>query len=357
MIKVLVIDDSAVMRRFLAAVVTSQPDMELMGVASDPVVATDRVRRNPPDVITLDVEMPRMNGLVFLRGLMATRPIPVLMVSSHTREGAETTLQALELGAVDFIAKPASIDEMTAAAETIAEKIRAAAQANVRRRPQPGGEPKVVTPAPAAAPVGIEPALPRGPATGLNPRAIIGIGASTGGVEALRVILSQLPVAMPPIVIAQHMLPGFTGPFAKRLDSLCALAVQEARDGERAQAGNVYIAPAGTHLVVRAQGNGYRLALSDDAPVNRHRPSIDTLFHSLAAAAGDNATGLLLTGMGADGARGLLAMRERGASTIAQDEATSLVFGMPRQAIALGAAQQVLGLSAVAGRLAGLFAG
>jgi two-component system chemotaxis response regulator CheB len=194
------------------------------------------------------------------------------------------------------------------------------------------------------------------PASRMHPRAILAIGASTGGVEALRAILTQLPAAMPPIVIAQHMLPGFTGPFAKRLDTLCALSVQEAQDGQRAQAGCVYIAPAGSHLVVRAQGNGYRLALSDDAPVNRHRPSIDTLFHSLATAAGQHATALLLTGMGADGARGLLALREQGALTIAQDEATSLVFGMPKQAIALGAAQQVMGLPAMAGRLTALFA-
>jgi two-component system, chemotaxis family, protein-glutamate methylesterase/glutaminase len=355
MIRVLVIDDSAVMRRFLGAVVASQPDMELMGVASDPVLATERVRRNPPDVITLDVEMPRMNGLVFLRALMATRPTPVLMVSSHTREGAETTLQALELGAVDFVAKPGSLAEMEAAADTIAEKIRAAAQANLRRGPQPRGEAAPSGALPEARPA-MDTAAPL-PASRMHPRAIVGIGASTGGVEALRVILSKLPATMPPILIAQHMLPGFTGPFAKRLDSLCALDVQEARDGQRTQAGCAYIAPAGTHLVVHAQGSGYRLALTDEPPVNRHRPSIDTLFRSLAAAAGRNATGLLLTGMGADGARGLLALREQGAWTMAQDEATSLVFGMPRQAIALGAAQQVIGLPSVAPQLAALFAG
>jgi len=355
MIKVLVIDDSAVMRRFLGAVVASQPDMELMGVASDPVVATERVRRHPPDVITLDVEMPRMNGLVFLRALMASRPTPVVMVSSHTQQGAETTLQALELGAVDFVAKPSSLDEMEAAAEVIAEKIRAAAQANIRRRPHPAGDVAGTAPVPSGKAPATDAAGPA-PTSRMRPRAILGIGASTGGVEALRVILSQLPATMPPIVIAQHMLPGFTGPFAKRLDSLCALSVHEARDGQRAEAGCAYIAPAGSHLVVRAQGNGYALALNDEPPVNRHRPSIDTLFHSLAAVAGQHATGLLLTGMGADGARGLLALREQGAWTMAQDEATSLVFGMPRQAIALGAAQQVIGLPSVASRLTALFA-
>ena len=353
MIKVLVIDDSAVMRRFLAAVVASQPDMELMAVASDPVLATERVRRTPPDVITLDVEMPRMNGLVFLRALMASRPTPVLMVSSHTQQGADTTLQALELGAVDFVAKPSSLEEMEAAGEVIAEKIRAAAQANIRRGPPAASDATMA----ALVPSDRAPSMDASGASRLQPRAIIGIGASTGGVEALRTVLSQLPAAMPPIVIAQHMLPGFTGPFAKRLDSLCALSVEEARDGQRAQPGCVYIAPAGTHLVVRAQGNGYRLVLNDEPPVNRHRPSIDILFQSLAAAAGQYATGLLLTGMGADGARGLLAMRGQGALTIAQDEATSLVFGMPKQAIALGAAREVLGLPAVAGRLTGLFAG
>lgn len=343
MIRVLVIDDSAVMRGFLGRVVAAQPDMELLGVASDPVIAIDRIRRSPPDVITLDVEMPRMNGLDFLRKLMALRPIPVVMVSSLTREGAEATVRALELGAVDFFPKPSSVEALDASAAEIAEKIRGAAQAQVGRRSRTPVD-SSFTPLPSDG-VRLAPA---------NAAALVAIGASTGGVEALRRILPRLPVAMPPIVIAQHMLPGFTQSFAARLDGLGPLRVQEARDGQVAQDGHAYIAPGGRHLVVARRGDGYRLRLSDDEPVNRHRPSVDTLFASVAEAAGAAATALLLTGMGADGAKGMLALRRRGAMTIAQDEASSVVFGMPRQAIVLGGAQEVLPLDDMAARLQAL---
>lgn len=339
MIKVLVIDDSAVMRGFLGRVVGAQPDMELLGVASDPLIAIDRIRRSPPDVITLDVEMPRMNGLDFLRKLMVLRPIPVVMVSSLTREGADATVRALELGAVDFFPKPSSFEALDAVGAEIADKIRTASQAKVGRR---GAAPVDSGPAP------LQPGVPLAPATAA---AIVAVGASTGGVEALRRILPRLPVAMPPIVIAQHMLPGFTQSFAARLDALCALRVQEAQDGQPVQAGNVYIAPGGRHLVVVRRGDGYRLRLTDDAPVNRHRPSVDTLFQSVGEAAGAAATALMLTGMGADGASAMLGMRRRGATTFAQDEASSVVFGMPRQAIALGGVQEVLPLDDIAARL------
>ncbi|HYD77016.1 chemotaxis response regulator protein-glutamate methylesterase [Ramlibacter sp.] len=347
MIRVLVIDDSAVMRAFLGRVVGSQPDMELAGVASDPLLAIDRIRRSPPDVITLDVEMPRMNGLEFLRKLMAVRPLPVVMVSSLTQQGAEATLRALELGAVDFFPKPASLEALDAVGPGIAEKIRAAAQARVGRH---GWAPAESRPA-SAGPVALRPAAAR-PASGR----IIGIGASTGGVEALRHILTALPAAMPPIVIAQHMLPGFTETFARRLDASCELNVREAKDGEEACEGGVYVAPGGRHLVVQRSATGYRLRLSDEPPVNRHRPSVDTLFRSLAQAAGPRCTALILTGMGADGAEAMLELRRSGATTLAQDEASSVVFGMPRQAIALGAAQEIVGLEQVAGRLLALSA-
>ncbi|TFY96194.1 protein-glutamate methylesterase/protein-glutamine glutaminase [Ramlibacter humi] len=347
MIKVLVVDDSAVMRTFLAKVVGAQPDMELMGVASDPLLAIDRIRRAPPDVMTLDVEMPRMNGLDFLRKLMAVRPLPVVMVSSLTQQGAEATLRALELGAVDFFPKPSSIEELEATGPEIAEKIRAAAQARVGRRgwtPTPAMDSGF---APLHAPSVLRPAAPSA-ASGT----IIGIGASTGGVEALRHILTALPADMPPIVIAQHMLPGFTQTFARRLDAICELHVKEAQDGQEALPGGVYVAPGGRHLVVQRSGNGgYRLRLSDEAPVNRHRPSVDTLFRSLAEAAGEKCIALILTGMGADGAEAMVTLRRAGAMTLAQDEASCIVFGMPRQAIAMGGAQEVVGLGEVAERL------
>ncbi|WBY02456.1 chemotaxis response regulator protein-glutamate methylesterase [Ramlibacter tataouinensis] len=347
MIKVLVIDDSAVMRAFLGRVVGAQPDMELAGVASDPLLAIERIRRAPPDVITLDVEMPRMNGLEFLRKLMAVRPIPVVMVSSLTRQGAEATLRALELGAVDFFPKPGSFEALDAVGPEIAEKIRAAAQAKVGRHGwvAGGGNPAPLRP--------VRPVLAGArPASG----SIIGIGASTGGVEALRHILTGLPATMPPIVIAQHMLPGFTETFARRLDAICALDVREARDGDVACEGGVYVAPGGRHLLVQRSAGAWRLRLSDAPPVNRHRPSVDTLFRSLAQAAGPRCIALILTGMGADGAEAMLALRAAGATTLAQDEASSVVFGMPRQAIALGAAQEVVGLEQVAGRLLALSA-
>jgi two-component system chemotaxis response regulator CheB len=344
MIRVLVVDDSAVMRAFLGRVVAAQPDMELVGVSPDPLLAFDRIRRQPPDVITLDVEMPRMNGLDFLRNLMALRPLPVIMISSLTREGAETTLRALELGAVDFFPKPASFDQLEAGAQEIADKIRAAAGARVVRHGR--------TPVP---PSGFAP-LPLGPrATGPAARhRVIGIGASTGGVEALRDVLTGLPESMPPILIAQHMPPGFTETFARRLDALCNMGVKQAEDGEVVCTGVAYIAPGGRHLVLARRGPGYVLRVTDDPPVNRHRPSVDTLLRSIARSAGRQAIGVMLTGMGADGAEAMLEMSRAGAWTIAQDEATSVVFGMPRQAIALGGVREVMPLGDISARLEAL---
>jgi two-component system, chemotaxis family, protein-glutamate methylesterase/glutaminase len=342
MIRVLVIDDSAVMRAFLGRVVASQADMELVGVSPDPLLAIDRIRRSAPDVITLDVEMPRMNGLDFLRKLMAVRPLPVIMISSLTRDGAETTLRALELGAVDFFPKPSSYDELGRGADEIAEKIRAAALARVVPR-------RVVATPPTA------PRAGRAPGPAAIDR-VIGIGASTGGVEALREMLTGLPPDMPPILIAQHMPAGFTETFARRLDALCALAVKEAEDGEVVRSGTAYIAPGGHHLALARRGTGYALRVTDGPAVNRHRPSVDTLFRSIAKTAGASAIGVMLTGMGADGAEAMLELSRAGAHTIAQDEASSVVFGMPRQAIALGAVREVLALGDMARRLATLSA-
>ncbi len=342
MIKVLVIDDSAVMRAFLGRVVASQPDMELVAVAADPVLAIDRIRQKAPDVITLDVEMPRMNGLDFLAKLMSVRPLPVIMISSLTRQGADITLRALELGAVDFFAKPASLAELEASVHEIAEKIRAAGLSRVvRHRPQ--------------SPVRAVPRAVRAPGPA-GTDCVIGIGASTGGVEALREILVNLPVRMPPILIAQHMPPGFTETFAKRLDSICQIGVSEAEDGQPACHGMAYIAPGGRHLSIARRLGGYQLRLTDEPPVNRHRPSVDPLFRSIARVAGSRAIGVMLTGMGADGAEAMLEMKKSGAHTIAQDEATSVVFGMPRQAIALGGVREVLALGDMAQRLATLTA-
>jgi two-component system chemotaxis response regulator CheB len=344
MIKVLVIDDSAVMRAFLARVVGAQPDMTLAGVVPDPLLAIDRVRRLQPDVITLDVEMPGMNGLDFLRTLMSVKPLPVIMISSLTREGADTTMRALELGAVDFFPKPAAFEALDGLALDIAEKIRAAAQARVVRRRPTGGH---ALPALPSMPV---PRLARlaGPAA---QGTIIGIGASTGGVEALRTMLTQLPADMPPILVAQHMLPGFTETFARRLDAIAEIGVKQAEDGEEPQHGMAYVAPGGRHLLLGRRGGRYVLHVTEDPPVNRHRPSVETLFGSMREAAGRQSIAVMLTGMGGDGAEAMLELRRAGCHTIAQDEASCVVFGMPRQAILLGAVLEVLPLSEIARRL------
>lgn len=337
MIRVLIVDDSAVMRAFLSRVVSSQPDMEVVAVAADPVVAIEQIRLKSPDVMTLDVEMPRMNGLDFLRNVMTVRPLPVIMISSLTRQGADITMQALELGAVDFVPKPADLREFEASVNDIAEKIRAANTARVvRRRPRAvvsAGAPSWRTAPPAAQ------------------DRVIAIGASTGGVEALREILAELPVEMPPILIAQHMPAGYTETFARRLDTICRIEVKQAEDGEPALNGVAYIAPGGRHLTLVRRLSAYSLRVTDDPPVNRHRPSVDSLFRTVARAALGRAIGVMLTGMGADGAEAMLDLRNAGAYTLAQDEASCIVFGMPRKAIAAGAIREVLPLAQMARRL------
>ena len=376
MIKVLVVDDSAVMRSFLAGVVRAQNDMELVAVAADPVLAIERIRLHSPDVITLDVEMPRMNGLDFLRKLMSVRPLPVLMISSLTRDGADTTLRALELGAVDFFAKPADLSAFEASADEIADKIRAAAMAKVVRhsaRVMPGSamRPSSVPSGPSLVSRSVpdsravmaagfttsgQDGITKAPVLTANFRThpLIAIGASTGGVEALREILQALPAAIPPILIAQHMPPGFTDTFARRLDAICQIHVKQAEDGETVYSGTAYIAPGGRHLTVARKASGYLLRVTDEAPVNRHRPSVDPLFRTVAKAAGARAIGIMLTGMGADGADAMLELRNTGAHTIAQDEASCIVFGMPKQAIAAGAVREILPLKEMAARLIAL---
>ena len=328
-IRVLIVDDSALIRSVMREIISSQPDMEVVGVAPDPLVARELIKQTNPDVLTLDVEMPKMDGLDFLEKLMRLRPMPVLMVSSLTERGSEITLRALELGAVDFVTKPKlSIQSgMREYTELIADKIRAAARARIT--------PRTVAPARV---VGALPQI-RNPMT--SSEKLIIIGASTGGTEAIREFLMQMPSDCPGILIAQHMPEGFTTSFARRLDALCKISVREAAGEERVLPGHAYIAPGHSHLMLARSGANYRTRIDQADPVNRHRPSVDVLFRSAALSAGKNAVGVILTGMGKDGALGMLDMKNAGAHNFAQDEASCVVFGMPREAIAVGATHEV----------------
>ena len=345
-IKVLIVDDSALIRSVMTEIISSQPDMEVVGVAPDPLVARELIKQTNPDVLTLDVEMPKMDGLDFLEKLMRLRPMPVVMVSSLTERGSEITMRALELGAVDFVTKPKiSIQSgMREYTELIADKIRAASKARIRARtlPQPGD---------VAA--GQLPQL-RNPLT--SSEKLIIVGASTGGTEAIREFLMQMPSDCPGILITQHMPEGFTRSFAKRLDSLCKISVSEAAGGERVLPGHAYIAPGHSHLTLTRSGANYMTKIDQGEPVNRHRPSVDVLFRSAAQCAGKNAVGVILTGMGKDGALGMLEMKNAGAYNFAQDEASCVVFGMPREAIAVGAAHEVGALQALPGMVLGYLA-
>ncbi|WP_168386135.1 protein-glutamate methylesterase/protein-glutamine glutaminase [Erwinia amylovora] len=327
-IKVLCVDDSALMRQLMTEIVNSHSDMEMVASAPDPLVARELIKQFNPDVLTLDVEMPRMDGLDFLEKLMRLRPMPVVMVSSLTGQGSEITLRALELGAVDFVTKPSLgiRDGMLAYSQTIADKIRAASRARLH--------PRVAQPAPMM--------LKAGPL--LSSEKLIAIGASTGGTEAIRHVLQPLPITSPALLITQHMPAGFTRSFADRLNKLCQITVKEAEDGERILPGHAYIAPGAMHLELARSGANYQVKLNDGPAVNRHKPSVDVLFNSVAHFAGRNAVGVILTGMGSDGAAGMLAMNKAGAWTIAQNEASCVVFGMPREAIALGGANEVVDL-------------
>lgn len=336
--KVLVVDDSALMRQLLPDLLARDPGLEVVGTAADPYAAWDKVRQLAPDVLTLDVEMPKMDGLTFLSKLMAARPTPVVMVSSLTERGAETTFRALELGAVDFVPKP-KLDVTTgtvALAGELVAKVKAAARARPRARP-----PGVHTPGSA-----------RSPAAGLRTtHKVIALGASTGGTEALFEVLTAFPADAPGAVVVIHMPEGFTRSYAARLDRACAVRVSEAKDGDRVLPGHVLLAPGGLQTSVQRSGAAVVTRVAAGPPVNRHRPAVDVLFESCANELGVNAVGAILTGMGGDGAKGLLAMRRAGARTVAQDEATCVVFGMPKEAIALGGAEAVLPLGRIAGEV------
>ncbi|MDQ1817680.1 protein-glutamate methylesterase/protein-glutamine glutaminase [Massilia scottii] len=343
-IKVLIVDDSALIRSVMSEIISSQPDMEVVGVAPDPLVARELIKQTNPDVLTLDVEMPKMDGLDFLEKLMRLRPMPVVMVSSLTERGSEITMRALELGAVDFVTKPKiSIQSgMREYTELISDKIRAASKARIKPRTVTGDKP-----------AGALPAL-RNPLT--SSEKLIIIGASTGGTEAIREFLMQMPSDCPGILIAQHMPEGFTTSFARRLDTLCKISVREAAGDERVLPGHAYIAPGHSHLLLARSGANYVTRIEQSEPVNRHRPSVDVLFRSAAQAAGKNAVGVILTGMGKDGAAGMLDMKTAGAYNFAQDEASCVVFGMPREAIAMGGTHEVGALSALPGMVLGYLA-
>ena len=342
-IRVVVVDDSALVRGLLAEIIDRQPDMTCIGAAADPLVAREMIRNLNPDVITLDVEMPRMDGIDFLSRLMRLRPMPVVMVSTLTERGADVTMKALELGAVDFVAKPkiGVADGLRQLGADITDKIRTAAKARVHRLAAPAAG----TAAAPAKPVTMA-SLGR-----LSTEKIIFIGASTGGTEATREVLVNLPADSPAVMITQHMPPGFTKSYAGRLNSLCRIRVAEAQDGERVLPGHAYIAPGGFHLSVERSGANYVARVQDGEPVNRHKPSVEVLFDSAARVVGRNALAVMLTGMGADGAKAMRTMRDAGSFNLVQDENSCVVFGMPREAIAHGAANEVLPLTQIAPRL------
>ena len=338
--RVVVVDDSALVRSLLTEIINRQTDMVCVGAAADPIVAREMIRELNPDVITLDVEMPRMDGLEFLSRLMRLRPMPVVMVSTLTEQGAEVTLRALELGAVDFVAKPrigvsSGLNEL---AGDIVDKIRVAACARVGRH----------SGAPPTAPVATAATAAPAPLPRISTEKVICIGASTGGTEAIREVLVPMPADAPAIVITQHMPQGFTTSFAARLNTLCRISVAEARHGERILPGHAYLAPGGHHLRIERSGSNYVAVVEDTELVNRHKPSVEVLFRSAARVIGPNALGVMLTGMGADGAQGMREMKDAGSYNYVQDEATCVVFGMPRMAIQAGAAHEILPLNQIA---------
>ncbi|HUE01262.1 MAG TPA: chemotaxis response regulator protein-glutamate methylesterase [Bryobacteraceae bacterium] len=327
-IRVLVVDDSAIVRKILTEALSGQPDLEVVGTAPDPYIARDKILALQPDVLTLDIEMPRMDGLTFLKKLMRFRPMPVIVISSLAQASCQTALQALSLGAVEVLAKPGGPYSVGELRLELASKIRAAASAHVR------------APAKAAAP---QPP-PRLVASQWTPSTVIAIGASTGGTEAIADILPRLPEGVPGILVTQHIPAGFSRAFAARLNQMCSFEVKEAEDGDALVPGRALVAPGDLHMVLRKSPEGYRVSVKTGPRVCYQRPSVDVMFSSVAEAAGARAVGVLLTGMGSDGAHGLLKMHQSGARTIAQDESSCVVFGMPREAIRLGAADRVMPL-------------
>lgn len=337
-IRVLIVDDSALTRQLLTAMLSEDPEIQVVGTAGDPYHAREKIKQLRPDVLTLDVEMPRMDGITFLRNLMRLHPMPVVMVSSLTERGADVTLDALALGVVDFVTKPRlDVREgLALLADEIRSKVRIAAAARVHACPsERRGADRPFTPPP--------------PLRHLRTTdKLIALGASTGGTEAIKELLCALPADAPGVVIVQHIPPRFSTAFARRVDTMTAIRVKEVEHDEVVLPGHAYIAPGGRHLRVRRSGGRYVCQLGDDAPVNRHRPSVDVLFQSLADAAGPNVAAALLTGMGTDGAQGLLALRGAGAPTFAQDHASSVVWGMPGEALRIGAVRKTFPLSKLA---------
>ena len=333
----LVVDDSAVVRQVLSSELGHDPGIEVVGTATDPYAARDKIVALDPDVLTLDLEMPRMDGITFLRRLMRYHPMPVVVVSSLSAQGSDNAIDALAAGAVDVVSKPGPAYSVGEMAADLAERIKIAAAANVGRARWDEGASRA------------NPPLLKTTTT-----KIVAIGASTGGTQALAHVLHAMPSNGPAVLIVQHMPEGFTRSFAERLDDECALEVREAQDGDAVVPGRALVAPGNKHMLLRRSGATYRVEIKDGPVVSRHRPSVDVLFTSVAQAAGDNAVGVILTGMGDDGAKGLLEMRQCGSTTIAQDEATSVVWGMPGEAVALGAASEVLPIDAIAGRAVAL---
>ncbi|HEY9898705.1 MAG TPA: chemotaxis response regulator protein-glutamate methylesterase [Pantanalinema sp.] len=341
-VNVLIVDDSAVVRQVLGDVLKNEPGIRLIGAASDPIFAWQRMRSEWPDVIVLDVEMPRMDGITFLKQIMQERPTPVVICSSLTERGAETTMQALAAGAFGIITKPKMglKQFLLESSRELVKTVLAASHANVRR---------LSAPAPVAPVAHAEPTVR---AMAETTDRVVAIGTSTGGTQALEAVLRALPRVSPGMVIVQHMPEKFTASFAERLDSLCAVEVREARDGDRVIPGRALIAPGGRHMQLKRSGAMYHVEVLDGPLVSHHRPSVDVLFRSVAKQAGRNALGIIMTGMGDDGARGLKAMRDAGASTLAQDEATCVVYGMPKEAVKLGAVERVVSLQAIAPHIA-----
>jgi two-component system, chemotaxis family, protein-glutamate methylesterase/glutaminase len=343
-IKVMIVDDSAVVRQVMTGVLAQDPGIELIGAAADPIIAYERMKSQWPDVILLDVEMPRMDGITFLKKLMQERPTPVVICSTLTEAGAATTVEALSAGAVSIITKPklGLKQFMSEAAQEVITAIRTAARVNVKRLAARSNAAPVA--AKNSADVMLKAPTSRTQAMTRTTEHIVAIGTSTGGTQALQAVLSALPAVTPGIVIVQHMPPQFTAAFASRLDSLCQIDVREAKDNDRVIPGTALIAPGGKPMMLRRSGAQYVVEIKEGPPVNRHCPSVDVLFRSVAKVAGRNALGVIMTGMGDDGARGLREMRDAGAHTVAQDEATCVVFGMPKEAIRLEAAVRVIPL-------------
>ena len=360
-IKVMIVDDSAVVRQTIRETLEREPDIDIIGAAADPLFALDKMKNEWPDVITLDVEMPRMDGLSFLRKIMSERPTPVIVCSSLVEKGAETTMEALAAGAFSIITKPKmGVKQfLNDAANDLVSAVRAAARSNMsnistRAMARPGV--MATTQSPLSPPPKLSAdAILAAPSSASSSSAmhkttegVVAIGTSTGGTQALEAVLTQLPAVCPGIVIVQHMPEKFTGMFASRLNSICKLEVREAQNGDRVIPGRALIAPGGRHMLLKRSGAQYLVEVVDGPLVNRHKPSVDVLFRSVAQTAGKNALGIIMTGMGDDGARGLVEMHNAGARTVAQDEASCVVYGMPREAVRMGAVDKSVPLDAIA---------